>query len=500
MTPTPSNKDIVQALFKPVEGSPDVWVCQCGLQRKKNKTGWTNLMSHVHNDHPDIVNLIPKLNDSQRDGILKHFKPKKSKNVFAWLQIIILGLRPYSTVEDHVLRRYVNLDPVCRNTIQKYVGKLVKIVEKSISQTLPSRFCIVFDGWSCVDTHYLGVFATFSGTNGTGFERVLLTFSPMGDETRLDAEEHKEFLTFTLSLYGKNWSNVVALVGDNCSVNKKVSRISNTPLVGCASHRFNLAVMDIVKEHQTLVDKVRSLMVVLRKLIAGAKLRAQTHLKPRLCCPTRWGSYLKMLQRYIELRPFLSDIDLVSVDNKMPSARENRKIEDVLKVLGDLNSVSLCLQKESTSLADVRALFDTVIDDFPELEIRLGKNAEIVGCKEFESAVVLIQQGRQGSLSCAQKATVSTLYEGAFDEASTVVSDDELSLADRALKRRKTMGNGYSKKYVDTGFIVPTSNMVEGFFSRAGYAFSDRRRSLLPSNFEAQMFLYANASHWSVDD
>ena len=56
--------------------------------------------------------------------------------------------------------------------------------------------------------------------------------------------------------------------------------------------------------------------------------------------------------------------------------------------------------------------------------------------------------------------------------------------------------------YVDTSFIVPTSNLCEQFFSVAGYSLSDRRKglSLVPRNFEMQMFLHVNDMLWSISD
>ncbi len=42
--------------------------------------------------------------------------------------------------------------------------------------------------------------------------------------------------------------NVVALIGDNRSVNTSLARQANTHLVGCASHRLNLSVQDMMKK------------------------------------------------------------------------------------------------------------------------------------------------------------------------------------------------------------------------------------------------------------
>lgn len=43
--------------------------------------------------------------------------------------------------------------------------------------------------------------------------------------------------------------NVIALIADNCSVNKSISNIREVPLLGCASHRFQLAVNEILEEY-----------------------------------------------------------------------------------------------------------------------------------------------------------------------------------------------------------------------------------------------------------
>ena len=51
-------------------------------------------------------------------------------------------------------------------------------------------------------------------------------------------------------------------------------------------------------------------------------------------------------------------------------------------------------------------------------------------------------------------------------------------------------------KYVDCRFLLPTSNLLERFFSTAGYASSDLRQRLLPANLEEQLFLKINKRYW----
>ena len=50
--------------------------------------------------------------------------------------------------------------------------------------------------------------------------------------------------------------------------------------------------------------------------------------------------------------------------------------------------------------------------------------------------------------------------------------------------------------YKDTAFLVPTSNILERFFSAAKFAFNDHRQQLSPVNLEGQLFLKLNSRFW----
>lgn len=54
--------------------------------------------------------------------------------------------------------------------------------------------------------------------------------------------------------------------------------------------------------------------------------------------------------------------------------------------------------------------------------------------------------------------------------------------------------------YMNTRFILPTSNVSDRRFSMVGYAFGDRRKGTLPANFEMPFFLRANSDLWGVSD
>ena len=98
------------------------------------------------------------------------------------------------------------------------------------------------DGWSDfpTSTHYFAVFACAPSATGRT-ENYLLAFTPFQDESLLNSEKHSQLIRDTLSLYGKSISNVLFITGDNENLNAKICSDLGVPLIGCYSHRLNLA-------------------------------------------------------------------------------------------------------------------------------------------------------------------------------------------------------------------------------------------------------------------
>lgn len=99
--------------------------------------------------------------------------------------------------------------------------------------------------------------------------------------------------------------------------------------------------------------------------------------------------------------------------------------------------------------------------------------------------------GEKESVKCLLKSGAS---------ATPAETPRRLSIGERALKRRKVCNIGASKRYTDTRFICPTSNVCERFFSVAGAAIGDLRRRVHTENIESQMFLHCNMDLWGVID
>ncbi|ETI29817.1 hypothetical protein F443_23062 [Phytophthora nicotianae P1569] len=168
-------------------------------------------------------------------------------------------------------------------------------------------------------------------------------------------------------------------------------------LVGCASHRLNLAVRTLLEPHEANMEQVQSPMKRLRTLTQAAKLRLKTSLRSKLRQETRWGSTYTLLARYFDLREFISadDEDLAEL---MPSPAANRRLKALLLELADVESVSMKFQSVELNLLDVRDLLDGLLEVMPSFHrYFLAPNADIVAAPEFESAVIKILWDKRSS-------------------------------------------------------------------------------------------------------
>jgi hypothetical protein len=87
-----------------------------------------------------------------------------------------------------------------------------------------------------------------------------LGFSPLLDETEYTAQRHAELIEYVLRVFQKSTANLICIVGDNCNVNKALADILGVPLIGCAAHRFNLAVQEYLTKYDALLNKVAACM------------------------------------------------------------------------------------------------------------------------------------------------------------------------------------------------------------------------------------------------
>lgn len=285
-------------------------------------------MSHILSKHGDVLRTIVEGTTtslaSSTDAFSGLLCSNKATKIHTWIELVIHGLHPFSFLQNETFRKRVKVDSICVQTLQTYMDKLTKVVEMKIAKRLPQSVALDFDGWSHFDTHFLAIFTTFPpecdclGLDKKGYESVPLDLRPMEYDTSIDADEHMRLIDFVLLLFTKSVTNIVALIGHSISTKKSLAIKMDRGFVGCASHRFNLAVLDIIAEDASLGDCVRNLMTKLRNLIPFPKLREHTPLKPLRNIATRWRLTFNMLQRYRAIREFIPKISLGDVSVLVP--------------------------------------------------------------------------------------------------------------------------------------------------------------------------------------
>ena len=305
-----SQKEIVNYYFKRKEDSDLLFECRCGKVRKQDKLrGHGNLMDHITRDHKHYLEEV-RNNAGLSLQLLSPNISDKFMKIYQWLDWVRAGL-PFSFCEKNLTKKYTNLPEISAKTLVSYMNKMVSTVEKEISEKLPQFFGLMIDGWTEMgsSTHYLGVFGLFSDKSTGQSVCPLLAFSPLIDESSYTTDSHIAFLEFVLNVYDKSIQNVKFLVCDNENLNKSISRKLNVPMIGCASHRLNLAVKAALIDAQEEMDLVMKLMKKFLSLKQSAKLRKATNLRPVLRNETRWSSAYSMLQRYFDIQHFVDKTD-----------------------------------------------------------------------------------------------------------------------------------------------------------------------------------------------
>jgi hypothetical protein len=326
------------------------------------------------------------------------------------------------------------------------------------------------------------------------------------DETSFDADAHIDYVSEVLGEYDLSVENIAFLVGANCNTNNAIADKLRRPIIGCASHRLNLAVKAFYQRHEQILEIILEIMKKLRNLKNSGKLRQRTSLRPKIRNVTRWSSTYTMIDRFIKLLEF----DIATIDPEiaamMPTRQDLQEITQLHQNLKNFQSCTMKLQESHIDLLDVRLLFDGLIADW-RMESALGPNARIVHSANFERAILkVLETQTQGlpdpTLLPADIASLK-LFKKPAVETSTPPAEaaaDTISYADQLLQANKKRKTSTSSNYVSLKWIPPTSNLVERLFSRMKLVFSERRQNMNPSTLEMVLMLLCNKELWSVKD
>jgi len=485
-----TTREIVNTFFEDVpknskgEQTTYKFKCSCGTTRTQDlKKGLTNLISHIKIDH---TNWMEVMNSKKKDHPVSLFVNRKGNNIFNWMEWVITDNHSFSFVENPLTKKHTKLEPISVDTLMKYIKLVTEAVEKDVATQLPSKFGIIIDGWKEGTTHYIALFASYNG------KFPLLAIAPPFNEQDYTAQSHKSFIIDVLELFGKVPSSLLYLVADNAAVNTCLADLLEIPMIGCASHRFNLACKSYLEKYERSLSKINSLMVSLRNVKQAGKLRTKTPLEPVTRNDTRWSSTHNMLLRFFRIREFLDETDADLVYN-MPTPLEVNELSLAMADLLEFESTTKLLQDQQRTLSEVRVIFDAMLSKYPEMERHISQRGRILHSPDFENGLVKLQDELWGDLTTQEELLMRPfLLENADVQLISPTKPSSLAAAALKTKKRKII----SCPYINVSQIPPTSNIVERLFSSARLVLTDYRKSMTPYTFECVMFLKFNRSYW----
>ncbi|KAE9048960.1 hypothetical protein PR003_g139 [Phytophthora rubi] len=316
-------------------------------------------MAHLDGKHAGYESLFASRN-TERPLQSFGFVSEEATHLFMWIQWIVMRNIPIHEVEDALTRSMSKLRPVTVKAVKKCMEGIAITIGRELEKKLGTLFGLMFDGWTHAGVHYVALFAVYEA--GGELRVPLLGLSLMEDGAQT-ADAHVKLFENILDVYNKTKDMVAFLVGDNCNTNLSIANKIGVPLVGCASHRFNLAVNKYLAPHETLLAEVNTLMVELRKENNRAELKKHTELLPIKRNVTRWSSTFTMLERYIRIRPEIKKVD--AVEEQIPTGAKHRKILALFEHMKKFESVCKRLQRDDTNMENVRVMFDALVEEYP---------------------------------------------------------------------------------------------------------------------------------------
>ena len=248
---------------------------------------------------------------------------------------------------------------------------------------------------------------------------------------------------------------------------------------------------------QSLLEKVKSAISELGTLKNRGFLRSINALAPVTWNDTRWTSLFHALNRYVKLHPVLTTEEgtLQGIKSKLLLPEEFQALGGLQKEFNILYSATEYLQGENCHMAHVRSLLNEIISRFgfiDGVENKLAARGDLVVDPIFESAIVKVLRGAQGSLDRNELKKLKP-----FEKRENLT---EPRGQKRVNEVEEFLALEYeNQKYIPLEHVPSTSVIVERAFSHSKIIFEPRRRSMTPFHLDLCLFLKFNRSLWSLE-
>jgi hypothetical protein len=85
----------------------------------------------------------------------------REKEMHQWIEFVVMMSLSVSFVDCVHTRSISRLKPISGRSLRRHILSLRDILKETIQKELPSRYAVVFDGWTEGTHHYIGIAALF---------------------------------------------------------------------------------------------------------------------------------------------------------------------------------------------------------------------------------------------------------------------------------------------------------------------------------------------------
>lgn len=196
-----SPKVVAHAFFTAVDGKIKVFKCNtCGCERKEGN-GYANRLSHALTHHQEYQQLEKAQEEAKAKGAAGGMPryvviSSHHQNVFRWIDSFSAMNIPLYLVGTEMMRGFSRLQPICPNTLLKYMRVLYHGVRNRIKDMLPAKLGIEFDSSKMSPgVSATAMYGLFMNVHTRKPDKALLGFNQLVDNTNATAANYVDTIS-----------------------------------------------------------------------------------------------------------------------------------------------------------------------------------------------------------------------------------------------------------------------------------------------------------------
>lgn len=213
--------------------------------------------------------------------------------------------------------------------------------------------------------------------------------------------------------------------------------------------------------------------------IRRAVLQNHRELLPLVSIVALWSLTYDILKLHVEVTNELLRFKLEELDVILLSKKEEIVVDSFLDNLSELDSIAKFLKQGATTLSEVYALLDGVMEQYLMTRELLSKSTTIVENPKVEVTVIMLPRQTVNELDIEE---VNLVQYSRLKRDFTNRRDSFISFVEKALNHN-TLSMLRSNDFIDTCIIVQTKSAVHQLFSACPYLRTDYKNGAFQNEF-----------------